>query len=96
MYYIGLPKTFIAGSVFCNESKDCLEGVEVTLANKASEDILTATTNNYGDFEFDGLEAGPVYSIKLNARGYYPMSIEDILLEKDVSLGNLYLQRKRW
>ena len=96
VYYIGLPKTFIAGSIYCNESKDCLENVEVALVDKATEKALTTSTNNFGDFEFDGLEAGPTYSLNIRAEGYYLVTIDDILLEKDVSLGNIYLQKRRW
>ena len=96
VYYIGLPKTFIAGSIYCNESKDCLENVKGTLYDKVTNKTLTTSTNNYGDFEFDDLEAGPTYLLNIEAAGYYPMTIDDILLKKDVSLGNIYLQRRRW
>jgi len=95
VYYIGLPKAFIAGSVYCNESKDCLEYVEVTLIDKAAETNLTTRTNNYGDFEFDGLESGIACSLNIQAEGYYPITIESILLDKDISLGNIYLQKMR-
>jgi len=96
VYYIGLPKAFVAGSIYCGESKDCLENVEVTLVNKAAEKTLTVKTNNYGDFEFDGLEADATYCINIQAEGYYPVTIDDIYLQKDVSLGNIYLQKRRW
>ncbi|MFC1948280.1 4Fe-4S dicluster domain-containing protein [Chloroflexota bacterium] len=95
VYYIGLPKTFIAGSIYCNESKDCLENVEVMLFDKETNNTLTANTNNYGDFEFDGLAKGPVYCLNLKAEGYYPITIDSILLDKDISLGNIYLQKMR-
>lgn len=95
VYYIGLPKTFIAGSIYCSESKDCLESVEVALVDKLTEKTLTTRTNNYGDFEFDGLEADSTYLLNIKAEGYYPVTIDDIFLEKDVSLGNIYLQKRR-
>ncbi len=95
VYYIGLPKTFIGGSIYCNESKDCLEKAEITLIDKMDAKALTTITNNFGDFEFDGLEAGSIYSLNIKAEGYYPLTIDDIILEKDVSLGNIYLQKRR-
>ena len=95
VYYIGLPKTFIAGSIFCNETKDCLENVKVTLTEPAAGKTFTALTNNYGDFEFEGLEKGTAWQIKMEAEGYYPAMIADIPLDKDISLGNIYLQKKR-
>jgi hypothetical protein len=92
VYYIGLPKIFVSGSVFCYDSKDCLEGVEVALVDKATGDRLVVKTNNYGDFEFDGLEAGSSYRLIMKAEGYYSISFEDILLDKDLHLGNIFLK----
>jgi Fe-S-cluster-containing dehydrogenase component len=95
VYYIGLPKTFIAGSLYCNESKDCLESVEVILHDKETDETYTSSTNNYGDFEFDDLEKGSAFFLNIKAEGYYPITIDSILLEKDISLGNIYLQKMR-
>ena len=94
VYYIGLPKIFIAGSVFCGDSRDCLEDAEVTLANGVTGGVLSAKTNNYGDFEFDGLETGSSCSLKVKADGYYSVTFDDINLQKDLFLGNIYLRKK--
>lgn len=96
LYYIGLPKTFVAGSVYCGESKDSIENGEVVLVGKVENRMLTTKTDNYGDFEFEGLEAGLTYNVRIEADGYYPITIDDIFLEKDVYLGNIPLQRRRW
>lgn len=93
VYYIGLPKTFISGSVFCDQSKDCLEGVGVALVDKATGNELVVNTNNYGDFEFDGLKAGSSYRLVMKAEGYYSVTFEEISLRKDLHLGNIYLKR---
>jgi len=93
VYYIGLPKTFISGSIFGSENKECLEGVDVTLVDKATSKSLAAKTNNYGDFEFDGLVKGSRYSLNFKASDYYPITIDDIYLEKDIHLGNIYLRK---
>jgi Fe-S-cluster-containing dehydrogenase component len=91
VYYIGLPKTFVAGSVYGSESGECIENAQVTLVNKSSGETLTTKTNNYGDFEFDGLEAGLTCSLKIEAEGYYPLSIDDIYVKEDISLRDIYL-----
>ncbi len=93
VYYIGLPETFLSGSIYCAKSKDCLENVEVTLTDKKTKDELKTLTNNYGDFEFDGLEAGSTYRVTLKATGYRTMTLDDIDLPKDLHLGNLYLSK---
>ena len=93
VHYIGLPKTFISGSVFCAINKDCLEGVEITLNNKQTGNDLKTITNNYGDFEFDGLKVGSFYRVTLKAAGYLTMVLDDIGLQEDLHLGNLYLNK---
>ena len=49
----------------------------------------TTVTNNYGDFEFDGLNAGK-YSVKLECDGYAPETI-DVDLKTDSYLGYITL-----
>ena len=96
VYYIGLPKTFVSGTVFCDASKDCLEHVQVTLTETQGGAVLTAETNNYGDFEFDGLKVGLTYRLAIAASGYYPVTMDAVRIEKDLHLGNLYLKKSRW
>ncbi len=92
VYYIGLPKAFLSGSVFCDASKDCLEGVDVVLEDITAAKVISSRTNNYGDFEFEGLELGSRYRLTLKLEGHYPMSFEDILPGKGLHLGNIYLK----
>ncbi len=93
VFYIGLPRTFIAGSIYCAESRDCLEGADVLLEEKSTGAALSAKTNNYGDFEFDGLEPATSWRLTIRAPGYYPVTVDDIVLRKSLSLGNTYLHK---
>jgi len=88
--YIGIPKRFIAGSVLFKDRGECAENVKVTLAGRGKKQ--TVKTNNYGDFEFEGLGEGESYKVKLEYRGYAPESF-DVQTKTDVSLGNIYLKR---
>ena len=54
VYYIGLPKTFVAGTVVFGDTDECAENVNVVLTGHGKTE--TARTNNYGDFEFEGIE----------------------------------------
>jgi len=83
VYYLGLPKTFVAGSVYCSESGDCIENAKVTLTEESGKAIQTAT-NNYGDFEFEDLNKGFTCDIKIEADGYHSITIEKISVEKDI------------
>lgn len=55
VYYTGLPKRFIAGTVFTPEDEEIVEGAQVTATN--GTETRTDTTNSWGDFWIDGLAA---------------------------------------
>jgi tetrathionate reductase subunit B len=95
VYYIGLPGTFLSGSIFSADTRDCLEGIEVKLTDQKTGKSLKTTTNNYGDFDFDGLETGSKFIITIEAAGYLKMTLDDISIQKDLHLGNIYLTRKK-
>jgi len=88
VYYIGLDritKSFIAGSVVFGDVDECAENVKVILGNKQTGEGKTALTDNYGVFEFAGLDVGK-YSVKLEYAGYAPKVI-DVDLKADSYLG---------
>ena len=53
VYYKGLPKKFIAATVYTLEDEEIVEGAKVTVTN--GTDTYEATTNSWGDFWIDGL-----------------------------------------
>ena len=53
VYYKGLPKKFIAATVYTPEDEEIVEGAKVTVTNGV--DTYEATTNSWGDFWIDGL-----------------------------------------
>jgi Fe-S-cluster-containing dehydrogenase component len=94
VYYIGIPKKFIAGAVYDPEEDECTEGATATLVKSGTKAKLTAQTDNFGDFWFEGLEAG-TYSLSIEKDGYYPQKFEGINAEeKDVNLGDIKLSKK--
>jgi len=54
--YIGLPKKFVAGTAYDPTIKEVVEGATCTLAGTGGP--FTTTTNEYGDFWFEGLVEG--------------------------------------
>jgi Fe-S-cluster-containing dehydrogenase component len=88
--YIGLPKRFIAGSIVFGDRDDCAEGVQVTLEREGEK--KTTLTNNYGDFEFEGLPEDKAYSIKVEAPGYKSQKF-DINTGIDLYLGDIFLTK---
>ena len=91
VHYIGLPKRFIAGEVVFKDKKDeCAEGVKVTLTGNGT--TKTVNTDNYGDFEFEGLEADKDYTVVLEHKGYTPKKIK-VKTKIDVYLGEIVLSK---
>jgi Fe-S-cluster-containing dehydrogenase component len=93
VYYLDLPKLFVAGSAVFGDVDECAEGVKVTLTDKSTGKASKASTNNFGDFEFDGLSAGK-YSVKLECDEYRAKTIP-VDLKTDKYLGAVMLTRAK-
>jgi Fe-S-cluster-containing dehydrogenase component len=88
--YIGLPKRFVAGSVVFGDIEECAEGVIVSIEGEGEK--KTITTNNYGDFEFEGLPSDKNYLVKIVAPGYKSQKFE-VKTNIDVYLGDIVLSK---
>jgi hypothetical protein len=49
----------------------------------------TDNTDNYEDFEFEGLSRASLYSLTIEETGYRPKQYDDIVLAGDMYLGNI-------
>ena len=92
-YYIGIPKRFIAGGVYDPEADECLEGATITLKDAKGKKVASATTDNFGDFWFEGLKVG-TYSVAIDKSGYLPQALEKVSTEKDINVGDIALYKK--
>ncbi len=90
VYYVGLPKRFVAGTVIFGDTDECAENVSVTLNGNGKS--RTVKTNNYGDFEFEGLEADQKYSVTVEYPGYATRKIK-AKTRTDAYLGEIVLTR---
>ena len=91
VYYLAVPKLFIAGSVVYGDIDECAEGVSVTLTGQSARKSSKTSTNNFGDFEFDGLGAGQ-YSVRFECRGYKRKTVP-VDLKTDKHLGVVKLTK---
>ncbi|KKM12760.1 hypothetical protein SY88_02370 [Clostridiales bacterium PH28_bin88] len=89
VHYIGLPKKFIAGTVLFDDTGECAENVSVTLEGQAGQ-IMHTITNNFGDFELDGLLDNVIYTITLYAPGYSEWT-NKVRTQRDIYLGVIKL-----
>lgn len=91
VFYIGLPKRFIAGAVYDKEADECTENVTVTAVNTETGETLTAQTDSYGDFWFKGLAQGK-YTLTFAKDGYLSQKAGPIdVTEKDINIGDIAL-----
>ncbi len=87
--YVGLPKRFIAGEViFADTPEQCAEGVTVNLRD--GTDTQAVVTDNYGDFEFDGLAGGREYTLEIRHTGYESQQLT-VRTRADLNLGTIAL-----
>ncbi|MBU2511548.1 oxidoreductase [bacterium] len=91
--YASLPKRFISGEVLLSDKKsECAQGIKVTLQKNGAR-VSDTITDVYGDFEFDGLEQGTGYSVKVEFDGYASISLE-VASRIDTHLGEIELVPK--
>ena len=88
--YIALPRKFVAGTVIYGDIDECAGGLTVSLSGDG--ETRTAQTNNFGDFEFEGLPDNISYTVKIEVSGYKAKSVK-ARTQKDVYLGEIVLKK---
>lgn len=89
VYYVGLPKTFIAGALVDSKG-ECLAGTDVTAKDKATGSIVANTKSNlFGDFWLDGLDTKKTYEAAISAGG--KTKAVSVSLDTDTNLGDIQL-----
>lgn len=92
--YSGLPARFVAGEiVFGDKLEECAAGVAVTL--RRGPQRLTTETDNYGDFEFEGLDGDAEYTLKVDHAGYEPRELP-VRTKTDLNVGTIVLDPAPW
>ena len=94
VYYIGLPRTFIAGAVYSPEEDKCLQDATASLVDSDTGERFAVKTDNYGDFWFENMKVDHGYALRIEKDGYYPQEIHDISTAKDINMGDIKLYRK--
>lgn len=89
--YRGLPRRFVAGEVVLADRGDvAAEGVTVVLRGGAG--ARTTTTDVFGDFEFEGVEVGGEYVLRVEHPGYRPRELP-VSTHADANVGPVVLER---
>ena len=88
VFYIGLPKRFVAGTLIYGNKQECSTGIEVNLSH--GDETMNTMTDGFGDFEFEGLQPETTYSIRIEHKGYAPKEFH-VQTKTDVYLGEIVL-----
>jgi len=94
VYYIGLPKKFIAGAVYDPDANECAEGATVTVTNLDSGLKAATITDSYGDFWFKEMDKGS-YSLLVEKEGYRDYFVNKVdVTQKDTNIGDIKIFKK--
>jgi len=91
VYYIGLPRRFIGGTVFDEHADEVIIGAHISLVNRTGGQPVVVETDDFGDFWVDGLSPGR-YNVVIEKKGYKKLEIEADITGQDINLGDLSMQ----
>lgn len=93
VYYLNLPKRWVAGQVIDDVADEVIIGADVSLEmiGGAFETIGT-TTDEFGDFWFRGLEEAD-YRIRISAEGYAAQERTASTKGADRNIGMIHLEK---
>jgi tetrathionate reductase subunit B len=93
VYYLNLPKKWIAGELFDPEADECTEGALITATNQATGKTVSASSDHYGDFWLKDLPDG-TYTLVIEKPGYLTQKLGPIdATLKDQNLGEIGLRK---
>jgi tetrathionate reductase subunit B len=91
VYYLDLPRKWIAGAAYDPGADECIRDATVTARNLANGETTTAVTDIYGDFWLKDLADGR-YEVLVEKEGYLPERLGPVdVTEKDRNLGDIPL-----
>jgi len=90
VYYLSLPKKFIAGTVYDPTEEEVVIGAACTLKPGDGSAPITAKTDAYGDFWFEGLADG-TYSLEIKSGKKVKTFAGLDTKERDINLGDIPL-----
>jgi hypothetical protein len=89
VYYLNLPKKFIAGTLCDPAEEEVVIGAKATLKAGGGA-TLSTETDSYGDFWFEGIDDG-VYDLELAYGGKVKTFAGLDTGEQDINLGDIPL-----
>lgn len=95
VYYLNLPKRFIAGEVADLENEEVVIGAKVVLTKRETGERWETVSDDFGDFWFRQIPAAE-FNIAVEAEGYRPRTVTDFVstIEKDLNVGTVAIYKQ--
>ena len=87
VYYLNLPKRWVAGQIVDELKDEVIIGATITLQDEQGN-VLKATSDEFGDFWFKRIE-GAKYHVWVEAEGYVTRELDVDCTADDVNLGRI-------
>jgi Fe-S-cluster-containing dehydrogenase component len=94
IYYLNLPKPFIAGCVVELERKEVVIGTKVTALELSTGEKYEALTDDFGDFWLKNLKWNNKYLLRVEKEGYEEKIPGVYKTDKDINVGDIFLAKK--
>ena len=92
VFYLNLPRRFLAGVVVDPEADEVVPGARVTAENLATGEVLAAEADEFGDFWFHQVGAAG-WRVYAEAEGYLTRVLEASTVDEDRNMGPIELYR---
>jgi len=93
VYYIGLPKRFIGGTVYDPEADEVLIDADINIINNSSGKEISVKTDDFGDFWVDELNPD-TYDVVIKKPGYTEKRLDADITVNDINLGDIPMHRE--
>lgn len=93
VYYIGLPKRFIGGTIYDPEADEVIIGADIDIIKSSNGESKSFKTDEFGDFWVDNL-LPENYTVVIKNQGYLTKELEADITALDVNLGDIPLYRE--
>lgn len=93
VYYIGLPKRFIGGTVYDPEADEVLIHADISIINNSNGKEISLKTDDFGDFWVDDLNPD-TYDVVIKKLGYAEKRLEVDITVNDINLGDIPMHRE--
>ena len=93
VYYLNVPKRWIAGTIVDRSINEVIIGADVTISDEQGNEVARVQTDWCGDFRYYECDRAR-YRVQIHAQGYEPVELFADCTEADVVFDDVLVVRK--